>query len=129
MKICRKLYNKRYRESIKGKNTQKRYLQTERGKITSRKAQQRYCQTERGKIVHCRLNMRYQIRYPERYKARQAVRAAIRKGKLPRPNTCQCHYCSIQAKEYHHPNYKPENWLSVLPICKECHTELHKKVA
>lgn len=127
MKLCRKIYDKCYRESIKGKITQRRHRKTEKGKITHRKAVHNYRQTEKGKVAHCKESTRYHIRHPEQRKAGHAIMTAIRANRLPRPDTLLCHYCPTQAEQYHHWSYLPEYWLDVLPVCQNCHRKLRRK--
>ena len=130
MENQRKVYDKRYRESAKGKIVQKRYQQTEKGKIARRKAVHRHRQTERGRIAHCQESLRYQNRHPKRKKAISAVNNAIKGDKLLRPNTFQCRCCPAQAEQYHHYlGYEPECWLFVMPLCRKCHVKIHKKSA
>ena len=101
----------RRRQTKKFKLSQKRYWQSEKGKATQRAAQKRYF-----------------IRYPECYKARYATNNAITAGKLPRPDTLQCHYCPKPAKEYHHYlGYEAKHALDVVPACKTCHQKKSQK--
>lgn len=151
-KICLNATKKRYRQTKKGKATEKRYensekykaykkryRQTEKGKATYRKAWCRYKQTDKY-IAKCKRykqtdkykakRKRYSVRYPERRKAKDAVHTSVRYGKLPRPDTLQCHYCPARAEQYHHHlGYEPKHWLDVIPVCFYCHTKLHKKSA
>lgn len=127
-----KVATKHYKQSEKGKAADKRYVQSEKGKITRRKAWSRYAATEKGKaIIKCcnrAIIKRYKVRHPERLKAHEAVNIAVRKGRLPRPDSLQCHYCPAQAKEYHHyKGYAPEHWLDVVPVCTKCHNKIPKK--
>lgn len=131
-----KVAEKHYKQSEKCKAANKQYAQSEKGKITCRKARSHYEATEKGKaaIKHYRqseegkaITKRYHIRHPERVKAHEMVNIAVRKGQLPRPDSLQCHYCSAQAKEYHHYNgYAPEHWLDVVPVCIPCHNKIPK---
>lgn len=109
-----------YSSSKKGKTKRKQYRQGERGKA----AEARYRKTEKGKAIALRSAKQYQVANPERVKAVNAVNIAIKAGKIPRPNTLQCHYCPAQAKDYHHTNYTPEHWLDVIPVCRKCHRSL-----
>ncbi len=86
-------------------------------------AHKRYNQSEKGKARY----RRYEANHPGHWRAKNAVSHAIRAGKLPRADSLLCMNCFEQAKDYHHPNYKPENWLKVFPVCKKCHRKLHKK--
>ena len=124
-KKCYSQYSKQYRQTEKGKDVHKRatckYSKTERGKTT----QKRYEQSEKGKAQRRNSACHYHARHPQKIKAVQAVNNAIYAGKLPQPDTLQCHYCPARAKEYHHyKGYAPEHWLDVIPVCKKCHTHI-----
>jgi len=109
-----KAIRKKYKQSKKGKAATRRYKQSEKCK----EYQRRYRQDDRGKAR----DKRYRLRYLQNDKAREAVKYAIQTGKLPRPDTLQCHYCGAQAQDYHHhKGYEPQHWLDVVPICKKCH--------
>lgn len=62
---------------------------------------------------------------PVKSKARALVRSAIASKKLIKPTNCT--NCGLKTKlEGHHRDYlKP---LEVLWLCKECHTEEHKRI-
>ena len=96
------------------------YRKTEKSKKINYKADCRYRQTEKYKATR----NRYLAQHPLRSKAVSAVYCAIRAGKLPQVNSLQCH-CGEQAKDYHHPDYAPENWLNVIPVCRNCHRKIH----
>lgn len=116
-KTCSNKYHKNYRQTEKGRAYFKRYRQSEKGRIARR-------------IAHRIGDKRYSNLYPERRKARKAISNAIHAGRLPRPDTLQCHYCPAQAKEYHHhKGYEPEYWLDVVPVCIQCHQKCKKKIA
>ncbi len=123
-KICNKTDARKYRRSSEGIAYQKAYGKTARGREVRNNANNKYRQTEKGKKGHSQRTQVHNLKYPARIKARSAVRINIRDGKLPRPDTLQCKYCPQQAKEYHHPSYKPEHWLHVEPVCKGCHYKL-----
>lgn len=142
-KSCRRAYRqsdrgkvseKRYRQSEKGKANNhkagKKHRKTEKGKITNRKSVRKYQSTEKGKVVRREALKRFFARNPNQYKAKNAVNNAVRDGKLPRPNTRICHYCPNPAQQYHHwHGYEPEHWLDVIPVCRECHQKCKKKIA
>ncbi len=112
-RICRGIYAANYQRTTKGKATQKRYEQTEKGKATRRAVLKRFY-----------------TRHPERKNATTIVSNAIRDGKLPRPDTLQCHYGNHPAQQYHHwHGYEKEYWLDVVPVCKDCHIKCRKKIA
>ncbi len=68
---------------------------------------------------------RYALRHPERIKAKKAISNAIHRKKLNRPETLHCMNCFEQAEEYHHPSYAPEQRFSIVPVCADCHKEIH----
>lgn len=115
----------RYIQSEKGKNTQESYRQSVKGQVALKRGRKRYEQSTKGKEVKLRNAKRYQIAHPEQNRARQVIRNAIRNGKMPRPDTLQCHYCPNKAKQYHHwHGYAPEHWLDVVPVCTKCHNKI-----
>lgn len=64
--------------------------------------------------------MRKLRRYKDKQKiqARDAVSNAIKRGELPKAQTCQCVYCGQPATTYHHHNgYRKEHFLDVVPVC------------
>ncbi len=81
-----------------------------------------YRQSTKGKARY----KRYASRHPGRIKAKNAVNNAIHRNKLNRPETLHCMDCFEQATEYHHPSYAPENRLSLVPLCSECHKDRHR---
>ena len=133
-----KTHQRNYRKSDKGKATDKRYRQSEKGKISSQKGRKKFRRTEKYKLGNKRYRQtekskatlkRYCINNPEKVKALHAVNNAIRDGKLVRPDTFICSFCSKQAENYHHPSYKPEHHLDVIPVCIKCHNLIHKPSA
>lgn len=118
---CCKICNSKY---------QKKYSQTIEGKMVRRKAISRFRKTEKGKAVDRKSMARYCIRHPERRKAKAAVGIAVESGKIPHIKTQRCYFCYKQAHQYHHyKEYKRIFWLEVIPVCRECHTKIHGKVA
>ena len=111
-KVCKLKYNKMY-------------SQTETGKIAHRKSNARYQKSEKGKATDKRFN----LRHTERRKAKSAVYTAIRDKRLSHPNTLKCRYCPEQAKHYHHPSYHIKQRLTIIPVCRKCHTNIHRKIA
>jgi hypothetical protein len=104
----KKLHNLRYYQ----------YAKTNNGK----QSQKRYRQSQKGKIAQAKKDLRMKALYPDRYKARYTVNGAVRSGKIPRPDTLRCHYCPKKANEYHHwHGYEPKHWLDVVPACIDCH--------
>ncbi len=68
-----------------------------------------------------------QLRFPDEHRSRVAVRSAVKAGRLPHLSTLACSECGAQANHYHHhKGYDKANWLSVVPICQECHTRLER---
>lgn len=127
---------KRYKQSEKGKTAIKRQAQSEKGRATIKRHQQsekykatkkRYSKTKKGREVQITARKRFNTRHPEQIKAKDAVNHAVKSGRLPRPDSLQCHYCPAQAKEYHHyKGYAPEHRLDVVPVCIKCHNEIPK---
>ena len=135
-KKCKLAECKRYVQTSKGKATLKKYRQTEKVHKYNLQYQEQYRKSERGKVVRKRYLISgkckeyeesYVIRYPERRKAKDAVLYAIKIGKLPPAKTLQCQICKGSAREYHHPSYKKEDRLKVIPVCSICHKKIHRK--
>ena len=135
---CRTCCNERLREygqTNQGKTVRNRYQHSKAGKA----ALKRYQQSKRGKKAFNRYRIsdkckkaqkRYHIRHPEYHKAQSAVMVAVRAGRLPRPNTLQCHYGPHTAQEYHHHlGYASEHLLDVVPACKSCHILFRRRIA
>lgn len=113
MKTCRSKRDKKHRQTEKYKATQKRYHQSEKCRVANRKRA-----------------TRFRIKYPDHFKSRQVVNNAIVAGRLPRPDTLQCHYCRKQATQYHHCNgYAKEHWFDVVPVCAKCHGNIYRQSA
>ena len=100
-----------------------RFGVSHRCKICSYLVNKQYYQTEEGKENQkC-----YRISHPNHTKARHAVGYAVKSGRLPRPDTFQCHYCPSPAMQYHHwHGYEPEHWFDIVPVCQPCDIKGHK---
>ena len=102
------------------KDCTRKYWYTESGIA----AYKRYQQSTKGKARY----KRYALRHPERIKAKKAISNAIYRNKLNRPETLHCIGCFEQAQEYHHPSYAPEQRFNVVPVCAECHRQIHSNL-
>ena len=61
-----------------------------------------------------------------RLQARNRLTQKIRSGKFPKAATLRCSVCGGPASQFHHLNgYDPDRWDDVVPVCKDCHGELH----
>lgn len=134
-KICWLKYVKEYRQTVYGKATQKRYQQSNKGKLANKRyhqtekskaKQKRYYKSKKGKLA----KKHFRISHPKQIKAENAVNYAVTVGKLSRPNTLLCHYCSKQAQQYHHwHGYEKEHWLDVITVCIPCHIKQHSSLS
>ena len=129
-KIVKRKADEKYRHTSKGKvahrKANKKYQKTEKGKARDK----RYKQSEKGKATCQSALKRFYIRHPNEYKATGAVNNAIAAGKMPRPDTLFCHYCTKPAQQYHHwHGYEKEHWLDVVPVCIPCHVKCKRKIA
>lgn len=86
--------DKRYAQSVNGILARKRYQQSKKGKATLK----RYQQSEKGKVNLQENQKRFISCHPNQIKAVHIVNNAIQVGKLPRPNTLQCHYSMSKYK-------------------------------
>ncbi len=119
---------KRYEQSEKGKAKNKKWNRTKKRQDCNSK----YRVTEKNAECQERWRKKTKKTNPNRIKAHSAVQMAVKKGTLPQVHTLQCVYkgsnCQGQAQHYHHPNgYEPEHWLDVIPVCHDCHCEIHGK--
>lgn len=84
----------------------------------------RECTICRRAIILRKAKQKEKVLNPYKYEAREAINYLIRKGKVPKAKELICHTCNDKALEYHHVDYtKP---LIVVPLCKTCHSEVHK---
>ncbi len=98
------------------------YHRTEKGRENRRL----YCQTEKQKQAHRLSSKQYSQKNKSKRLAQQAVYRAIQAGKLSRPDTLQCLCGNHKAEQYHHhKGYAREHWLDIVPVCIDCHCELH----
>lgn len=108
------------------KSCQRAYRKTKKGKSVNRKADNKYRQTEKGKISRRVWQNQFHAHNPNYQRALSAVNYAVRTGKLPQPDSLQCHYGEHPAQEYHHyKGYEPEHRLDVVPVCRKCHRKIH----
>lgn len=129
-KKCKSTYQKVYRKTPAGRETQrrnnrtpsskaarKRYIKSDKGKESVK----RYYQSDKGKQTR----KRYDKRHRNRVRAREAVRRALKRGDLVRPNKCpECNRTDLPI-ESHHPSYKKKDWLNIEWQCSECHDKKH----
>ena len=131
-KICKNQQVKQYRNSEHGRIVRTKYEQSERYKNIIKISYKKYNNTQKGKKRACRAQKKYYRSNQYKIKAHRAINNAIAAGRFPRASTFVCMYCygnSIfkQAKEYHHySGYNPDSWFCVIPLCKRCHTSVHK---
>lgn len=59
--------------------------------------------------------------------AKNAVAIAVEHG-APRASSYGCSYCGATAQDWHHWSYEEQNWLSVIPACRRCHSRVHSGV-
>jgi len=99
-KDCQKIYQKRDRQSKKGKAAIKRYNQSEKGKA----ARKRYAQSEKGKTTQKR------FRHTDEYKAKKKVSdnryQQSEKGKNTRKDCIKRYKQSEKGKAYYKRYYK-----------------------
>lgn len=69
---------------------------------------------------------KWQAANPEKGRAQGAVKRAVKAGLLPEVSTQRCQLCPKSAEHYHHHSYKKEDWLSVIPLCRSHHTDIHR---
>ncbi len=87
----------------------------------------RWLESAKGKANQKKWRRIMYASYPERAKARGFVSMAVHRGTIPPATELDCEHCAAPAKEYHHTSYLKEHWLTVIPLCKPCHTAIHRK--
>jgi len=122
LQTCCKVCKRAYGQSPDTKKYQRKYHQTAKCK----KYMRSYYETNNGKASRKRTGKQYRLKNPRRIKARSASNHAIRNGTLKTPTAFQCQVCRTkQAEHYHHPSYKPEDYLKIVPVCQSCHVRIH----
>lgn len=122
----RKEILKKYNSSQKGKSTRNRYEKTEKG----RSAKKRYRQGGIGREIERKNSANYKNRHPDRAKAHYAIKDAVKTGKMPPARVLICNTCGDAAYHYHHyEGYEKEHWFDVIPLCLQCHINIHKAMA
>ena len=102
------------------------YLKTPAGKDAIKRKTNKWRKTPNGLALGVKKTQQRRAIYPEKFQAIQAVRSAIDHFRLKPVSDCLCAKCGMTAKEYHHWSYNPEHWTNVIPLCKVCHTGLHR---
>jgi hypothetical protein len=118
----RKAVNRRYRKTHKKQCSlwTMKWMKENRERV-KKTVRARY-NTPEGKAIRQASSRRYAEKNRIKRLAKDTVHNAIRAGKL---NKMPCAICGIKKAEGHHPDYtKP---LKVIWLCKEHHTEIHKK--
>jgi len=115
---------RRYRQSRQGQQTEREYRQSQARKD----AVYRYRSSARGKkqmrqrCLHVRRNNSLA------YKAHYSIHNAICRGQFPSPKALGCLCCDKDAQVYHHHmGYAQEHWFDVLPLCRLCHSAIHRR--
>ena len=111
----------RYVSSEKAYITRSQYQKSNKGKLTHK----RYEQSLKGRKNRCAASHRHREKYPYQEPAKWAVKYAIETGKIPPPSECSCLICGQKARDYHHKSYAREHWLDVIPLCRQCHIDIH----
>lgn len=71
-------------------------------------------------------NYGYKFEQPEQYAAVKAVYDEVYRGRMLPPKAHKCHGCNRQAIDHHHASYKEQDRLCVVPLCRSCHTRIHR---
>ena len=87
---------------------------------------QGYRQTEKGKESQKRRSEKKRAKFPKRIKARQILNYAVQRGKIPRPESINCACKQPAKEYHHHKGYEPEHWLDVVALCSKCHKKADK---
>ncbi len=125
-KDCFREIMKAYQATALGKATQKRHAKSDKGKARTK----RHSQTEKGKASRLRSVRKYDAQHPRELKARWRINVLVQSGRIPRAKTLRCEECNGPAAIYHHHNgYDAAHIEDVIPVCRQCHTDLHSKVS
>ncbi len=112
----------RYRQSEKGRAAQnkrrKKYRHTEYGRTKELERMKKFRQTEKFKQAI----EKYRSTYPEKRKAQYILNNAIQSKKIIRPPECSICRNPCIPQGHHYDYSKP---LSVIWLCKKCHSDLH----
>jgi hypothetical protein len=115
-KSCHTQKSNAYRKTDAGKESVKKYQQTESYKIR-RKA---FNESENGRLSMSKGAKKFAERHPKQAKAHTTFSNALRLGKVfPMP----CIICGAAKTEGHHPDY--DQPLSVIWLCRPHHLEVH----
>jgi hypothetical protein len=111
------------RDEIRKKS--KQYYKDNRPNILQRVKE--YFKTKTGKEIKIKGREKYKNKYPEKIKAGRAISHAIQANKIPKARDLICHICGErQAEHYHHhKGYEERYWLDVIPVCIQCHNNIH----
>jgi len=92
--------------------------------VPKNKRLRKYFQTTKGKAA--RKRYKDNPANSNQIKAAQALNNAVRDKAIPHISTQRCSLCNGQADQYHHhEGYEKEHWLDAIPVCRQCHAELH----
>lgn len=135
-KSCKAEYDRGYSQTHKVQKAKRHHKWYQKNKTERAEYNRGYNQTHREEIAEYnrtpvriegrkRADKRRREKSPEKLKARKAVYSEKRAGRM-KPSVF-CEECGLPAKTHgHHKDYsKP---LDVDWLCKECHTELHRKL-
>ncbi len=113
-KSCKKISNKKY--------SHQNYL---KNKEAIKQRNKKYGQTKRGKEVRKRIKKNFRKNHLEQCRLYKIFCNAVERGKIKRPSKCS--QCSKKCKpDGHHRDYnKP---LEVIWLCRQCHSNKHRKV-
>ncbi len=113
-KACKKISDKKYGQNYYLKNKEK-----------IKQRNKKYGQTEKGKEVRKRIKKNFRKNHLEQCRSYDIFCNAIERGKIKRPNKCD--QCFKKCKpDGHHIDYnKP---LEVVWLCRQCHSNEHRKV-
>jgi hypothetical protein len=110
-------------EQNKDKELQQRRENYQKNKDSIKIKNKNYANSHKDKTKASQLKWRYNNK--QKIKAHEKINRDIIAGKIPQAKKLSCEKCGKQASVYHHPNYLKKTF--VIPLCRECHSEVHKK--
>lgn len=90
------------------------------------KKQKEYKQTAGSKILSRLSAKRYREKYPDKEASHNECRKALQKGIIKKSNCMHCG--SSKSEMHHHLGYAKDNWLNVVWLCRNHHSQAHKQM-
>lgn len=138
-KKCRTAATKAYSQTLAGKISKEKYIQSELGKQASRRRGREFRKSENYKLIKQRYNQSskgkatakrtYEIAKANgKIKARKVLNDAIHRGKFPPAKNFECYLkneeCSNKIDYHHYKGYDSDHYFDVIPLCRRHHARV-----